>query len=357
MIFWRDRNEWLAVAANYYPGDGKLVAAGGSGGHGTSVGTIYLWQVHTGKELRQIRLDKGVILMPLCFSPDGRMLAAWQGDDVRKSVFCQNRLVLLEVATGRERASTPEGGNVISAAAFSPDGLTISQACWDRSIHVWEILMARPRHRFQSDQRRIEALSFSADGTRLASAGANATALVWDMSAGPPRQPNRERELSAKATELFWGELAAADASRTFKAMKELYATPKQTVRFFRSHLRPIAAVDAQRVQRLLAGLDADDFVVREKATRELEALGEAVEPSLRQAMQGAPSPELGRRVKGLLDKLAASPERLRTLRALEVLEWLNTSESRKVLDSLAHGAPGVWLTNEAKASLARHAP
>ena len=149
--------------------DGKLLAAGGSGGHGTRMGTLYLWQMPTGKEVRQIRLEKSIVLFPLCFSPDGRMLAAWQGDDAQKGILRKNRLVLLEVATGRERASMPESGSIISAAAFSPDGLTIAQASWDEFIHVWETLTARQRHRFQSDQGKIEPLSFFlADGTRLA---------------------------------------------------------------------------------------------------------------------------------------------------------------------------------------------
>ena len=74
------------VANLVFSPDGKLVAAGDSGGHGGMLGTIYLWQVPTGKEVRRIRWEKGGILFPLGFSPDGRMLAAWQGGDVLRSV-------------------------------------------------------------------------------------------------------------------------------------------------------------------------------------------------------------------------------------------------------------------------------
>ena len=203
---------------------------------------------------------------------------------------------------------------------------------------MWDVLTARQRYCFPSDQGRIEALSFSADGARLASAGENTTTLVWDACAGSPRPPNALRELSSKDRELLWDDLAVADAARAFKAMKELHTGTGQTVELLCSRLRPIAAADAQRAQRLLADLDADAFAVREKATKELEKLGEAVEPFLRQAMQGTPSLELRRR-GGLLDKLTAdSPVRC-TLRSLEVLEWLNTRESRQLLDHLAHGA------------------
>ena len=179
---------------------------------------------------------------------------------------------------------------------------------------------------------------------------------MWDVGPESPRQPNKSRELSTKEWEALWGDLASEDAARAFNAMKELHTTPGQTMQLLRSHLRPIPLADTPRVKRLLADLDADAFAVRDKATKELDELGESVEPLLRQAMQDTPSPEMRRRVDGLLDKLAASPERLRTVRALEVLERLNTRESRQLLDRLAQGAPGVWLSIEAKASLARRA-
>jgi len=50
-------------------------------------------------------------------------------------------------------------------------------------------------------------------------------------------------------------------------------------------------------------------------------------------------------------------PERLRMLRTLEVLEWLNTAESRQLLSELAHGATDARLTRQAKASLQRFTP
>jgi hypothetical protein len=41
-------------------------------------------------------------------------------------------------------------------------------------------------------------------------------------------------------------------------------------------------------------------------------------------------------------------------LRALEVLELAATTEARRILETLAHGAPGARLTMHAKASLDR---
>jgi hypothetical protein len=54
------------------------------------------------------------------------------------------------------------------------------------------------------------------------------------------------------------------------------------------------------------------------------------------------------------LDSSAPSAESLRNLRAVAVLEHIASAEARKLLDTLATGAPEARLTQEAKASLAR---
>ena len=87
------------------------------------------------------------------------------------------------------------------------------------------------------------------------------------------------------------------------------------------------------------------------KAAQALEKLGSAAEPALRKAMKDQVSAEVRRQVDGLLEKLRSlPPERLQTLRALEVLEGLDTPESRQLLEKLAAGPADAWPTKEAKA-------
>jgi hypothetical protein len=65
---------------------------------------------------------------------------------------------------------------------------------------------------------------------------------------------------------------------------------------------------------------------------------------------------EMRQRLEQLLRKVepSRSPDRLREVRAIEVLEHIGTSEAEQLLQTLAKGAPEARLTQEAKASLER---
>ena len=63
------------------------------------------------------------------------------------------------------------------------------------------------------------------------------------------------------------------------------------------------------------------------------------------------------RRLSDLLRPLEATgltPEQLRAVRAVQVLEGIGSTEARQLLDSLAQGAPEARLTQEARAAAAR---
>jgi hypothetical protein len=105
--------------------------------------------------------------------------------------------------------------------------------------------------------------------------------------------------------------------------------------------------------------LDDDAFAVREKAMAELEKLGRRAESALRKTLVKPPSVEVQRRVERLLEKMdenRPTPEHLRSVRSLEVLEHIGTSAAQQLVQTLAKGARDGWLTQEAKAILERFA-
>ena len=154
-----------------------------------------------------------------------------------------------------------------------------------------------------------------------------------------------------------WDNLAAGDFVTIKNTAQLLIGAPGQTVPLFRDRLRPVPAADTARVVKLIAALEADQFEERTAAFKELQGLGERAAGPLRQALKVGTSLELRRRVEQLLDAIEAeprSPNGLRQLRAVQILELAGTPEARQLLQTLAKGAPGARLTQAATEALDR---
>ena len=108
----------------------------------------------------------------------------------------------------------------------------------------------------------------------------------------------------------------------------------------------------------MLTELDSESFEAREKAEQELARFGDKAEPALRAALEAQPSPEVRKRVEGLLARLNEPPQLsplvVEKLRAVRVLEQVGTPAARAVLAQLADGFEDPALGAEACAALKR---
>lgn len=138
-----------------------------------------------------------------------------------------------------------------------------------------------------------------------------------------------------------------------------MIADSERSVPFLCGRLRPIPKEDAPRIRRLLAELDSEQFAVRDAAMKALQKMEDVAHPALRQALKDAPSLERRRRIQSLLtvEWPVRSPEKLRQIRAVMVLEQIGDAEARRLLTRLASGAEGARQTREAKAALGRLTP
>jgi hypothetical protein len=150
--------------------------------------------------------------------------------------------------------------------------------------------------------------------------------------------------------------LAATDPTTGYDAVWKLAATPDEAVPFLTRELL-VPLPEPARITRLIADLDSPRYAVREKANRELEAIGIMVIDGLREARKGKVSAEQAERIDALLARIDSpkpAPDRLRASRAVAVLEMIGTPTARDGLRQVAAGPAPAPRTKEAKAALER---
>jgi hypothetical protein len=229
----------------------------------------------------------------------------------------------------------------------------------DRTLVLWELASGKPLAPPSVHRDICNALAFSADGHRgntLVSGGFDTSALVWDLK--PGRGRDLARELTHKDLDALWGDLAG-EAGPAHRAIWVL-AGQEKVVGFLKDRLGGKAPEGvAERVRKLIANLDDDDFRVREAASQELTKAGSAAVPALRAALEAQPSLEVRRRVEALLEAVGPqraeglTGEQLRTIRAVQVLEQVGTPEAQEILRAVAKG-PQDRPAREARAALDR---
>jgi WD40 repeat protein len=320
---------------------------------------LLVWDVDAGKApraLKRVSLGSRGGVHGLAFSPDGRLLAA--SDDA-------GGLAVLDSEGGRTRWERPPSDEGFTTCpVFSPDGRTLAVATFDgrageARVRLWEVASGKVRREFAGHTAPVASLAFSPDGRTLASGSADTTLLLWDASGLALPDPALRKELKPGELDALWADLAADDAAIAEKAIRQLAYAPADSLPFLAGRVRPAEdkRPGAAVLAKLVAALDSDDLDEREKAEKELAALGKDAAPALRQALEGEPTPELKQRAQRLLDKFAspdAGGAALRPRRAVEALERAGTPEAVRLLKALAKGRPDADLTEDAQAALRR---
>jgi serine/threonine protein kinase len=159
------RDSVLSVA--FSPNGGLLAS-------GSSDSTINLWDVTSGRSVRQLTGHKGQVF-GVAFSPNGRMLASASGDRTVK---------LWDVAAGRELVTFAGHTDRVYSVAYSPDGSTLASASKDQTIKLWEVAGGRELRTLAGHSGSVAAVAFSPDGQMLASGSEDGTIRLWDVASG-----------------------------------------------------------------------------------------------------------------------------------------------------------------------------
>jgi WD40 repeat protein len=348
----KETNYDTTITSAAFSPDGRLLAVGVEGRrlrpNEPAKDSVYLLQAATGKLLHTYRpMDHGP--HALLFSPDGLLLATtglW--DEPVQLWRVADGGLHAELRGEEERQHWSEHRPL----AFSPNGLLLAAGGKDNRVVVWEVLTGQPVHHLTGHEKPVRALAFAPDGRRLLSAGNDMQAILWSLA-----PPSPKAILTDKDLDRLWGELAGDNPEAAYRAAWALASAPDKALPLLKERLKPLPAPDLARVPRLLADLDDNEFEVREAAYRQLRALGRLAEAPLRKALEGKPSAEVRKSVERLLSEITAAAlpaEEARQLRAVQVVEWIDTPAALALLEPLARGAPGLRPTHEAEAALRR---
>jgi WD40 repeat protein/class 3 adenylate cyclase/energy-coupling factor transporter ATP-binding protein EcfA2 len=142
--------------------------------HLTTPWEILLADARTGREVGTIATGSEVIAA-LAFSPDGRLVAADNGD---------GRLNIWNVAQRRRQAGPLDVDPVpepLQAVAFSPDGRTLAAGSGDGTLVLFDPATAqRLRAPLPGHVAEVEGLAYSPDGALLVSSSPDGTVIVRD---------------------------------------------------------------------------------------------------------------------------------------------------------------------------------
>ena len=270
------------------------------------------WELASGKSVCTFRLRPAETDVPeaaAVFTPTGALLVAVLVAHNEAPFWADNRLELWDVIDGKRLRQLRVPGNRFVKAAFAPDGSYLATGMADTSVLLW--------------QPSILAGELERDGYRHRS--------VDGVVEGFP--PGRQAGVSSLAS----------------------IGRPSGSGRAFSGRrLRP---ADVDDLTQVIADLDSDDFSRREAAQKKLIQSGPEMRFALRPTLRGRPTLEMRQRIEAILDVLKNRPltsEMLRTIRAVQCLEQVNTPAARRLLERLRQGTPAALLTQEAKSSLPR---
>lgn len=335
------RRESRFPACYAFAPNGKQFANG-------DIGALYFWDVPSAGQARYIEVAReirgagGDMVTGLEYSPDGWSLLT----------VCAQGVSLWETHAGHVRWHVQPSGGTITSIVFSPDGRLAAVGTATGSITILDTATGSAIGELAGHRAGVRGLDFSFDGALLASGSEDGTVLVWDMAdlnrkVRPALVNLTEEQLAALGRDLVDG-----DSAKAYKAVRLLANSPQGV-----AYLQPKEDANAARVKKLIVQLDDDEFEVRDKAHKELEGMGTAVFPLLRNVLRNQPSPEVKAHIIQILgpSKDQESPtELLRSQRTMEALEFAGTADALKALKALASGDVKDSLVQEAKAALAR---
>src|ERR1019366_1654758 len=309
--------------------------------------SVYLWEIATGKLVKKLRAAPGLVAR-LMFAPDGETLAV---------ISLPTKLEFWHLPTGRLLREMPltdveELPRVFSlpTVAFASHGQWLAFTHQESEIVLLETLTGKEIRKLRGHQGYISSLAFSPDNRRMLTGGRDTTALLWSILPENPELPAVWKDADA-----LWQQLGHSP-DQAYRVVWALMSQPQRAVEVVSKRLQPDSGATDKEIRALIKNLSSAKFDKRDQAITRLKQIGTRSFPALEEAFKNAPDLETTRRIQQLLRTVetALTPETLRDLRSLQILEMIATPEARTVLTDIARGDGGAAKTRLAQAALER---
>lgn len=188
--------------------DNQTIATGGEDG------MIHVWDIVTGDKLNSFESPNGAVhqiiidsstnlsqsssldntltsyavseaeenLNLLCSHGDTTGAVSFNSDNtLRATVTFDNKILLVDVATGDIQQTFTGHQNLVENLTFSNNGKWLASASWDRTVRVWDIETGEAIQTLSGHTRPVTSVRFNADSTQLISGSNDGTVRIWNL--------------------------------------------------------------------------------------------------------------------------------------------------------------------------------
>lgn len=373
------------VFALAYSRDGKVIATSGASGSaaarpGEAIQNhreaIRLWEASTGKSIKELvsmlagdpppEINPVMVPRPqvnssfstISFSPNNATIAASNGTATFVWDLDRGRQ-LIELTDGVGHYSA-DGSMLLFVQDNSVKALELDSGkiCWSGTASIPAAFALQQRGALP---RELSPLAVAPDDRSCAVAlGGDSVAAILSLAPSDWHPPaNAAGEFGDAESPRLWTALAGEDAPAAYSAMWRLRLGGNQVVEYIREHFvaTPVDPQETKRIELLIAQLDNDSYEKRQLAVRNLTDLGSAAEAAMLKSLKETTSFEVRAELRQILAALDNPIQRhggeaLRRMRAIRLLQRIDTRQATEYLRILAAGRPTARETQDATAAL-----
>ena len=185
----------MSIVSLAFSADGKRLAAGAEDNR------ITLLDPASGKVLRSF-VGHQAAVVALAFSLDGKRLASASHDRSVK---------IWDPSSGKELLTLPGHAGPVHAVAYSPDGKSVATAIDDAHIRLWDATTGAALRTLDGQQGKVLSLAFSPDGRRLAAGVREGVVSQWDLESGKKLTTSQQGALYVYLDSIVTGVMYSLD--------------------------------------------------------------------------------------------------------------------------------------------------